>query len=193
MPSNEAKKLLEPHISTLNEIFMTAWQKIGQIPSELSYPIGSRSRACVMYDYICYEAKHKFSEVAGVSVTDYPNFLVLNFNNLLLMRFKMLDEYLRASNIPTCQQKNYNDQNKQLELPNIPPSATRIIAGYQLDRAQISIKDVIITCPQGNDNIWHFSIFGNGPDASQQVLPIDEPPMNGPKVKAKNIRKTSDE
>jgi hypothetical protein len=193
MPQDEAQELLEPHLPRLKEIFVTAWTKFGQIPTELSYSITPRSRACIVSDYICHEVRHKFDNVVGVSITDYPDFLVLNFYNLLLMRFKMLDECLRTSNVLTYRQKTYNDQDKQLELPSMPPLATRVVAGYQLDRVQANIKDALITCPHKNSIVWSFSFFGDEPGASQQVLPTDEPPMKGPKVKAKNIKKSSNE
>src|SRR6266550_8191741 len=126
VPEEEAKQILEPHLLTLSNCFKIAWQqwkRFDQKAPELRFPLAPRTRACFIYDHICHEIKHQFEGKSGVTIDDKPGFLLLNIENLLLIRFKKLNTASQASNIPTIQQNIYN---LQLELPGIPNSAARI-------------------------------------------------------------------
>ncbi|HYT43547.1 MAG TPA: hypothetical protein VEP90_14510, partial [Methylomirabilota bacterium] len=148
--SEEAtREILKPHLSTLTNCITTPWQqweRFGEIAPDLRFPLIARTRACFIYDHICHEIKHQFEGISGVSVDDRRGFLLLNIENLLLMRFKKLNKSFQASNIATYQQENYS---LQLELPGIPDSAARITAGYLLDKIQAGMKDIRIVFPIG--------------------------------------------
>jgi hypothetical protein len=201
LPSNyisedEAKRILEPHLSTLTNCIKTAWQQwegFDQEAPDLRFPLAPRTRACFIYDHICHEIKHQFEGKSGVTIDDKLGFLFLNIENLLLMRFKKLNTASQASNIPTIQQDIYN---LQLELPGIPNSAARISAGYLLDKIQATIKDIRVAFPvgrRGRKVLWSFSILGTRLEAVQPEMEFGEPAK--PKVRAKGVvqekRKTS--
>ena len=111
---------------------------------------------------------------------------MLNIENLLLMRFKKLNKFYRASNIATYQQEVYN---LQMELPNIPDSAARITAGYLLDKIhQADMKDICVVFPvgsKGKNILWSFSILGTNVEAVQPEMEFEEPAK--PRVKAKGV------
>jgi len=135
---------------------------------------------------MCHEIKHQFEGVSGVSIDDKHGFLLLNIENLLLMRFKKLNKFYQASNIATIQQDTYN---RQLELPDIPDSAARVTAGYLLDKIhQAGMKDIRVVFPvgpKGKNILWSFSILGTNVEAVQPEMEFEEPAK--PRVKAKGI------
>ena len=192
----EAKQILEPHLSTLSNCLKIAWQQwesFDQKAPELRFPLAPRTRACFIYDHICHEIKHQFEGKSGVTIDDKPGFLLLNIENLLLIRFKKLNTASQGNNIPTIQQNIYN---LQLELPGIPNSAARITIGYLLDKVQTAIKDIRVTFPvgrRGKKVLWSFSILGTKLEAVQPEMEFEEPAK--PKVRAKGTaqekRKTS--
>ena len=194
----EAKKILESHLPILTNCIKVAWQqweRLDEKAPDLRFPLAARTRACFIYDHICYEVKHQFEGVSGVSINDKPEFVLLNIENLILIRFKKLNSASQGSNIATIQQDNYN---LQLELPGIPNSAARITAGYLLDKIQATIKDIRIAFPvdrRGKRVLWSFSLLGTKIEVVQPEMEFKEPTK--PRVKAKAViqktRKTSEQ
>src|SRR6266566_4201911 len=92
----DAKKILEPYLLILANCIKVAWQKwerLGEKTPDLRFPLIARTRACFVYDHMCHEIKHQFEGVSGVSIDDKHGFLLLNIENLLLMRFKKLNKF----------------------------------------------------------------------------------------------------
>jgi hypothetical protein len=186
----EAQKILEPYLLTLTNCMKVAWQQWERLNefdnSRIRYPLTARTRACFIYDHICHEIKHQFEGVSGVSIDDSRGFLLLNIQNLLLMRFKKLNRFNQASNIATYQQETYS---LQMELPDIPDSAARITVGYLLDKIhQAELRDLRVVFPvgsRGKNILWSFSILGTKVEAIQPEIEFEEPAK--PRVKAKGI------
>lgn len=193
---DEARKILEPYLTTLVNCIKAPWQKwerLNEIAPDLRFPLTARTRACFIYDHICYEIKHQFAGISHATIDDHRGFLLLNIENLLLVRFKKLNSSYQSSNITTDQQNRYNCQ---LELPGIPNAAARVTAGYLLDKIQAQIRDIRVTFPVGSNGrnvLWSFSILGTAIEAIQPEIGFEEPAK--PRVKAKGItqdtRKTS--
>lgn len=192
-------KILEPHELNITEAFKVAWQAwqaLCQSQSELlRRPLGARTRANFINDHICHEIKQRFNDMPGVSIAEHMGFLILNFSNLVLLRFKMLNDARQASNIQTQRQKDYDNQ---LELPDLPPKAIRIVAGYQLDRVtQTQISDILITRPVRKNVLWHYSILKDGVATLQSSLLAEEQPSQTAqpekrRVKAKKLKDMGD-
>lgn len=193
-----AKAILEPHLDAIRDCIQAAWQRWEKLDPAAQFPLSTRSRATCIYDYICHEVRHRFAGTSDVTIQTSHGVLLLNFAGIVLIRFKKLDDSRRGSNIPTRHQRLLS---MQLELPELPPEATRLVAGYQLDKLQSSLSDILITCPRGRTVEWFFSVH----DTQQVALPFPETVVAqelasvlAPKVRAKNVardkkRKTSGE
>lgn len=195
----KTRQILEPYLPILTSCLKVPWQQWERLKEEKTYdlwfPLTPRTRACFLYDHICHQIRHQFEGICGVTITEEHGFLLLNVQNLLLIRFKKLNSFGQASNVHTQQQKDYN---LQLELPGIPNSAARITAGYLLDKLQNDVEDIRVVLPIGaraRQVIWSYSILGNRIEAIQPEMEFEEPVK--PKVKAKRVtqvaRKTSEQ
>lgn len=192
------QKVLEPHEAIIVKAIMQAWQSweyLKQIDDgNLFKPLEARTRASFIHDLIRDAIKQKFENVSGVSTAEHLGFFILNFSNLVLLRFKMLDSYLQASNIPTQRQQDYDNQQ---ELPDLPQAAIRAIAGYQLDRSQTKISDILITRPVGKNIRWNYSLLNSGVYTLQPSLVENNHPsqVSQPekrRVKAKKLKDLGD-
>lgn len=187
------RNMLKPHTQVIADAILTSWKKYMEVPDEKRFPWISRTRANVVHDYICHEIRHKFDGVQGISIIEDTQFLILNFSDIVLVRFKLLDKNLRAGNIQTKQQRDYDNQ---LELPNLPPKAYRVIAGYQLDKAQVAVKDILIVRPVRKRTVWSYSILNENisalhlPFTKDDNIETEQPQKR--RVKPKNPGKSAD-
>ncbi len=165
------RDIIQIYEEKLVEAVSEAWQSYQSIDPAMSYAWSSRSRASIVNDNICLEVRRRFEAIPGVTIMDHTGFLILNFQDLVLVRFKMLDKRLRAANYPTKQQKNYDDQ---LELSGLPPKAIRVVVGYQLDRTQTQLRGILITRPIRNNVRWSYSILNAADIVVQHPLVVEE-------------------
>ncbi|GHO52907.1 hypothetical protein [Ktedonobacter robiniae] len=161
--------LLKPHVPVINDAIKASWIKYLDINIEKRFPFDARTRANIVNNYICHEIRHRFADIPGVTITEHLGFLVLNFSDLVLSRFKILDRNLRAGNVWTKRQRDYDDL---LELPDLPPKAIRVTIGYQLDRSETEIKNILVTRPAHRKIAWHFSILNENISTIQPTLTL---------------------
>lgn len=186
------RNMLKPHAQVIADAILTSWKKYMELPNEKTFSWIPRTRANVVHDYICHEIRHKFDSIPGISIIEDPGFLILNFSDIVLLRFKLLDRNLRARNIQTKQQKYYDNQS---ELPNLPPKAYRVIAGYQLDKAQVAVKDILIVRSIRKRTVWSYSILNDNVSSLRLPLAMDDVETEQPprrRVKPKNLEKLDD-
>ena len=88
----------------------------------------------------------------------------------VLLQFKKLDEGHMSSNYLTPFALDFNSQE---ELPGIPPSAPRLIAGYIPKQDWTAIRDVILMCPNGMRPSWSFSLTDS--NSGQVIAPFLTP------------------
>lgn len=115
-----------------------------------------------------------FGNKPGVHLTHRLGFLALVFDSRLVLRFKKYRHGLRTSNVPTYQQLQFQ---WQTEIVGMPPAATKVVAGYLLNRLQDDFARMSITCSIGPDLVWVIEI----PDAPAAATPtpMPEPPNAG--------------
>ncbi len=167
------KSTLKSYVQSISDAIKESWQKYLDIEPDKRYPWDSKTRANVVNNYICHEIRHRFDNISGVSINDHCGFLVLNFCDTVLLRFKMLDKNRRAGNIQTKQQ---NDYDRLSELPHLPPKAIRVVAGYQLDQMETQIKDILITRPICGKILWYYPILSETFSTIQPTLAIKDAP-----------------
>lgn len=169
------------------------WRDMGDRDPSIRYDLGNRSRATVVNDFICKEIQRRFADVPGANVLRIHGIHALDLGVGIVTRVKKLDEQYRSSNIHTRHHERYM---LQLSLPDLPPEATRLIVGYQLNVLETEIKDIVVTCPDGRRVLWHYSLLGG---QEPQELPFPEAPVEplqpapARRVRAKNAKKQSNE
>ena len=81
----------------------------------------------------------------------------ITIDERVIVRFKLLDDNLRASNYPT---NHALDWQQQIPLNGIPTIA-RLHYGYRMDVTGTKVKDAFITLPRGAINDWVWQTSGN--------------------------------
>lgn len=89
--------------------------------------------------------------LSGLSMIDVRGLFVLNIHDLVVVRFKKMDDEGRSVSYPTEQAKKYD---RQLPLPELPVAATRLTFGYEPDLAFSAIIRVLVACPLGLRAHW---------------------------------------
>jgi len=140
--------------------------------TEKAYVHTLRTKANIRRDHVVtriMEAFHGLPNTGLIEKNDGLFLLVLYspiINQTLAIRFKKLDNTLKAANIPTQQAEMFDDQ---FPLPEVPPKATYANAGYTLNQIGTDVDGVYITCPNGpNDFYWIISI-----DEGESVQPVE--------------------
>lgn len=100
----------------------------------------------------------RFMDTPGVHFLDVRGLHLLNFRDQALLRVKKVNALGRHANFPTLQQQDYDDEMPLLDLPE---SAVRLTAGYQLDAVGAAIERVMIARQIGKDVVWTAQIVAN--------------------------------
>lgn len=168
--AEEADLVLSPHLNdicTCIERGWKRWRALLDLDAELGVIISNRSRASLVYDFIRYEALNTFDGDQGVTVSDNRGFLLLTFDNKIVMRFKKFrDGSLRTSSIPTQQSLEYAGQ----VLPGMN-ELTHLVAGYLPDETGLDLRLAAITCSLDKDQLWVLDL-DLGIDQATPVTPI---------------------
>jgi hypothetical protein len=161
---SEAQTILEPYLGRLAQCIDLGWNDFVNECSHIRYKMSPRSRACIVHDNIVHHAKQIFEDDKNILIYDRNGTLTLQIEEIFLLRFKKLDEEKFSSGIATQVRMDFLGQG---ELPGIQ-RGTNIIAGYELNRLQTSIKEKAIACPNGDQNTWILEL----PKTNAEIIPI---------------------
>lgn len=188
-----ASLVLEPHIPAFNKCWKRAWAKWQQIrqaapDGSIGAALQGRAQASALYDLMVWELEHHFKDVSGVTTSKKGGFLTLNFYDVLLLRFKKVDQQPRSHNIMTRQQKLFR---LQLVLPGFP-DVMRAVLGYQLDKLRINLQNLVVVCHTGDELEWSLPVLM--PDTGTGTVGATPIPMQPdmPKPRIERI-KTAEE
>jgi len=129
------------------------WWRADMAPSHAILDSTTRARAINNYWY--WGVRQRLYDTPGVTFGPVQNQDFVQFDNQVLVRFKLLNDKLESSNYPTEQAENWV---RQRQLPEFPPFA-RLHLGYRLDLLGRLISDAFIALPNGragdfNDWVW---------------------------------------
>jgi hypothetical protein len=184
---DDAEDSLQPYLPQLRECIQygfDAWIAFGLKAPELKACLCARTRASFIYDHIISRVRVVFSSARRVRIVDRRGFPELVIRNRYVIRFKKLDSKGRSRNILTRQQKLWFEQ--QLSLPEMPPAAEKLVAGYVLDMLGTEIERVLVTCPKDASQIEWMINLSDG-DGASNIVPMPTSPRA---PKSPNVRST---
>ena len=112
--------------------------------------------AHIMHRHVVHGWEREFSDTQGFHVLEYRGLKVVNIKDVLVGRFKKVDEEGRHRNHDSKQQRDFDGQ---LSLPGLPPSALCVTFGYEPDPAFSECARVMVVRPQGRSIIWASQII----------------------------------
>ncbi len=128
----------------------------GGYSDEVRAEHSDRGAANCVYDHAEKAMVRYFDGMKGVNFLNIRGLFVLNYLDLVVLRWKKVKPSGRHRNYPTQQQRDYDDQ---LPLPDLPEAAKRLTAGYQLDAGGTAIERVMIARPRGRSVDWTAQII----------------------------------
>jgi hypothetical protein len=135
----QARALIAPHEKRLATCFHAAWQDYLDHHGQLRHRYSARSQSSIIRDYILLQVHQQFADVAGARLLSVRGLEVLDIAGQVVIRFNKLDKRCRASHSPTQQAFLFAHQ---LEIPDLPPAATKLQAGYQLNELRTAFTAV---------------------------------------------------
>lgn len=178
--------ILSPHLQKIGgciELGWRRWLDLLKQDSELGIVISARSRANLVYDFIRYEAVNAFDGSGSVTVGDSRGFLLLTFEERIVLRFKKFrDRKLRTSGVPTQQRREFANQ----VLPGME-ALTHLVAGYLPDKEGLGLERMAIACSLNDDRLWVLELdLGLGETgATAPVAPMPTTPQRDTIVRPK--------
>ena len=175
LTADEASEVLSPHRQALQGCIHNGWQRWRTLVDkhgELAVIVSSRTRAALVYDFIRHEALRAFNETPDVTVSEERSFLLLTFNQKIVLRFKKFrDKSLKTTSSPTKQAQEYANQ----VLPGME-ALTHLVAGYLPDELGLTLDKTAITCTLGTDLRWVIEL-DLGIDDGTAGTPVDTLPL----------------
>jgi hypothetical protein len=170
---------LGAYLPLIRSAFHRAWSEFQGLPPEQRTKLCARSRASIVHDFVVHAIRSSFDTINDVELVEINKLFMMVVGCDLALRFKKLDEGMRASNIPTQQSLDFSNQD---DLPGIE-SITHLDAGYRLNALQTIIEGVYICCPNGSAVLWYFEIEPEEGEANNVVsLPRPGAPSPRPTI-----------
>jgi hypothetical protein len=183
----EGQKVMEPYVDDCILAVRRGLTAYQQIPAALRAQFRPRTAANSLNDFIVADAYRRFEghEPEIVINDDYDGVLFI-FQNLASVRFKKVNQQLRASNIETERQLQILYQH---ELPGVT-RCTQLTVGYTMNEAFTQVGNIHVVCWHGERIRWAFPI-------SEAVDPFlfvvgrkpAQSDKNGPNVRSKAGRR----
>ncbi|MCH2042620.1 MAG: hypothetical protein MK212_00645 [Saprospiraceae bacterium] len=169
-----AHNILEPYLEDLVASIRNGFEdylKISQyaqsFENKISYKV--RTKASIIHEHISGHLSANFQKYPDVTAKEWNNIFGLKIKNDLFLRVKKLNPDYSITSYMTKQAKDYL---RQLSIPGFPEEPTLLIAGYIPEYNWSGIRDICITCWDGEHLRWIFDVEQYA--AEQIELPFAE-------------------
>ena len=136
---------IEPHFPLIYPIFTNALALYrDDYTSGVRVEHSDRTAANAVYDHVLAGFQREFTEKSGFTFLCMRGLHVLNIQDVIVARFKKVNEDGVHRNFQTNQQKDFDGQ---VDIPGLPLAATRIVLGYQPDAAMSLVERVTVRDP----------------------------------------------
>ncbi|WP_327246537.1 hypothetical protein [Streptomyces sp. NBC_01320] len=154
---DEAAQVLSPHLQSITDCLHNGWKHwrdLVELDAERGVEISTRSRASLVYDFICAEAKKTFDQNPHITISESRGFLLLTIDSKIVIRFKKFrDGGLRTNGIVTQQSREFANQ----VLPGME-AVTHLVAGYLPDDDGLGLRLAAITCTLDKEQLWVLNL-----------------------------------
>jgi hypothetical protein len=153
----QAQKLLEPYMMAIKDAILAGFNYYHRRYGDESHAHQARSRANLVNDHIVDFANRNLAKFPGVKHLSVFGRKLFQVHDQMLLHFKKLNRQKLPSNYPTLFALDFSKQ-KQLELPGLPATLPRLIAGFVPSKDWSRVEGVYITCPDGNTVAWYLDL-----------------------------------
>jgi hypothetical protein len=148
--------LAEPLLRDMHDAWFASFDLYrSKYPEEIIAEHDDTTTANCIRSHVWTEVTRRFYGRPGCHLLTVKRLKLLNYQDLLVWRFKQVNEEGRHRNYQTKQQKDFDDQ---LPLIGIPDAATRLTSGYQPDPLGQIIERIIVARPIGRGVVWAAQI-----------------------------------
>jgi len=159
---DEAREILKPHYSDIWTTFEKGFKTYSDVHRILKEQDGgihaSLASICKSVQVWNYSLNYGKNLLCPKGI-DYLELSKssrwFNFDDLIYMRFKKLDDNLRPSNVETDRIKLMHSQ---LQIPGFPDKPTIVSAGYTTDKHFSAINNVFIVCWRNGTIRWRIDL-----------------------------------
>ena len=136
---------LNPYCSRIYPVFINALALYREeYPSGVRVEHSDRTTASAVYDHALAGFQREFMDETGFNFLNLRGLVVMNIQDIIVARFKKVNEDGVHRNFQTKQQKDFD---QQADIPGLPPAATRIVLGYQPDAAMSIVERITVRDP----------------------------------------------
>lgn len=180
---DEVREILREHEERLDRALRLAWDDWLKVPNRSRYR--ARTRANMVFDFICVRINEAFEGVDGVRVLNRHDTMKVVFRDRLLVRFKKANRDGLGSNIPTQEVLRFIDP--QLNLPGLS-DAIRVEITYRLDPLATRIASLAVTARERFRKLWSYELAAT---TASNVAPLPTS-AEAPKDAEVRIRRTEE-
>lgn len=164
-----------------------AWRAMVEQDAARPVVITPRVWAGIVHCYVVRDALERFSdrEAQGLRVRPENESLMLIFSEILVGRFKKVDENFRPSNSPTVRQFQYERQT--LKLEGLPDESTNVTIGYLPDEIGSEIRKITMICWRMHRLEWAVPLYDSEAGRITLFGPI-EPLVSPTEERRRTIR-----
>jgi hypothetical protein len=153
--AEKLEKFLRPFYGPIHEAILGGFRNRLTRYSEELLNHTARTRACLTNDLIVVEFIKKELKPLGIRIIKRHGRILFDIQGQVLLHFKKLDRFLQSSNLQTEFAYAFI---RQFDLPGIPSTLPRLIAGYIPSPDWTGILSVHITYPVGEEIVWSRSL-----------------------------------
>lgn len=132
-----------------------------------------RTRPKLMNSFVVAYVRREFGRgVEGVKIIEENGFVELRVNDIIDLRFKLVDEVGRSCNAKTDAQKRYRN-----ELPLLGDDvldAIRLTVGWRWNETATDLVGITVSFEKGDDPAWVYSLLDDAGD-SGAVISVPKP------------------
>jgi len=183
---DEVRAILGEYEERLERALRAAWDDWLSVPQRSRFR--ARTRANLVFDFICLRINEEFDGVAGVRIINSSATMKLLFRDRLLIRFKKANRYGLGANIQT--QMVLSFINPQLRFPGFD-DVIRVEVCYHLDDLATRVIALAVTARERFRLLWSYELAEAAPNFA--LLPTAQDIPQDAEVRMRSVEETEED
>jgi hypothetical protein len=155
----EAQAVMTPYESRIEGAIRAAWRVYREYAPDVRLAASPRTQSSHIRDLILIYIRREFDGDPNVKFIKVRGMEVMCIEGKVVVRFKKMDKNKRSSNVPTEQAKAFLGIGQGV-LEGLPLEATKLQAGYHMNKLRTGYTDIWITCQQGYQVSFFWALEG---------------------------------